>query len=448
MITLIIFTGIFFSIKTHFLQMIKMTFVFKKTLGSIFHQKDNKNKKSISQFQALSTSLAATIGTGSIAGVASAVAIGGAGTLFWMWVCAFFGMMTVYAENVLGIYFRKKNKSGEWSGGAMYYIKYGLKSKWLAALFSIFCILASFGMGNMAQSNTISIALNESMGINIHTTGIVLAIITAIIIIGGIKRIGKLTQILIPIMFFAFVINSVIVLYINKENIPFVIEKIFREAFGLRAIGGGICGTMIKNAISIGVKRGVFSNEAGLGSSVMAHSCAEVKEPVEQGFWGIIEVFIDTIAVCTLTGFVVLVALPNISANEIDGTMLVIKTFSKDLGLYGEFFSTFSIIIFAFATLIGWSVFGEKSTEYLFKEKGIKLYKFIFCISAYVGAVLNLELVWDISDLFNGLMAIPNLISLWLLSGVVVKITTNYFKRKNGDNIYPKTSFYNEKIKL
>ncbi len=442
MVSLIILTGIYFTVRTKGLQLLKVKLIYKNTIGNIKSGKES-DKKSISQFQALTTALAATIGTGSIAGVATALSIGGAGSLFWMWVCALFGMMTVYAENVLGIYFRKKNGKGEFVGGAMYYIEYGLKCKWLAVLFSIFCLLASFGMGNMAQGNTISTALYEGLAIDVRVTGLIFTIITAIIIIGGIKRIGKFAERLIPFMFVVFVISSIVVLWINYEKLPLIFDEIFKSAFGFQAVGGGISGIMIKNALSTGVKRGVFSNEAGLGSSVIAHSCAKVKEPVVQGMWGILEVFIDTIAICTLTALVVLVTGEN-QVGNFDGTTTIIRAFSKDLGLYGEIFSTVSVIVFAFATLIGWSFFGEKAFEYLFGERFIFLYRIFFVIAVYLGSVLNLTLVWEISDLFNGLMAIPNLISLWFLSGVVFSVTSNYFQRQKGINSKKMLSFFHK----
>lgn len=432
MIILILSTGIYFSVKTKFFQIFHIKLICKNTICKIFGKNNSRecsDKKAISQFQALSTALAATIGTGSIAGVATAITIGGAGAVFWMWISALFGMMTVYAENVLGIYYRHKNKQGEWVGGAMYYIEKGLGTKWLAVLFSVFCIGASFGMGNMAQSNSIADAMKTSFNVDVKVTGIITAVLVGLVIIGGIKRIGKFAETVIPFISVMFIIFSIAVLLINIENIPQVILDIFKSAFGMSAIGGGISGALIKKSVSMGVKRGVFSNEAGLGSSVIAHCASDVKEPVIQGMWGIFEVFIDTMVVCTMTALVIL-STKVMNFSQADGSALVIKAFEKDLGKVGSAFVTFSIVIFAFATLIGWSYFGEKAMEYLFKSKSILIYKMIFTAIAFTGSVLKLQLVWNISDTFNGLMAIPNLIALWMLSGTVIKITQNYIKRK------------------
>lgn len=435
MIILIISTGVYFSIRTKFFQIFHFKMICKNTVCKIFGKNNSRecnDKKAISQFQALSTALAATIGTGSIAGVATAITIGGAGAVFWMWISALFGMMTVYAENVLGIYFRHKNKKGEWAGGAMYYIEKGLGAKWLAIMFSIFCIGASFGIGNMAQSNSIADALNTSFNIDVKATGIITSILVGLVIIGGIKRIGKFAEAIIPFISVIFIIFSIVVLLINIENIPTVISDIFKSAFGVTAVGGGISGALVKKAVSMGVKRGVFSNEAGMGSSVMAHCASDVKEPAVQGMWGIFEVFVDTMVVCTMTALVIL-STKVMDFSSADGSALIIKAFEKDLGKAGSIFITFSIVIFAFATLIGWSYFGEKAIEYLFTSKSILVYKVIFTVIAYIGCILKLKLVWDISDTLNGLMAIPNLIALWLLSGTVIKITQNYLirQRKN-----------------
>ncbi len=312
MLVLIIATGIYMTVRTKFFQVTKIKHVFDNTLFAIFKKKDvtaSKEKKAISQFQALTTALAATIGTGNIAGVATAITIGGPGAVFWMWVSAFFGMMTAYSENVLGIYYRKKNKDGEWSGGAMYYLRDGLNNKIghiLAGLFALFCVLASFGIGNMTQVNSIASALYDTFNLPVLVTGIVLAVITALVVVGGIKRIGKVTSILVPFMAVAYIIGAVIIVIMNIQNVPSVFVSIFKGAFGFKAVAGGIVGAAIKQAITMGFKRGVFSNEAGLGSSVMANCASDVKEPVVQGMWGIFEVFADTIVVCTLTALVIL----------------------------------------------------------------------------------------------------------------------------------------------
>ena len=312
MLVLIIATGIYMSFRTKFFQVTKAKLVCDNTFSAIFKNKGVRksgSRKTLTQFQAMSTALAATIGTGNIAGVATAITIGGAGAVFWMWVSAFFGMMTNYAENVLGIYYRRKNPNGEWSGGAMYYLKDGLNNKLgniLAVLFSLFCVLASFGIGNMTQVNSISSAMYDTFNIPYIVTGIVLAVAVALVLLGGIKRIGKVTEMLVPFMAIVYIIGAVIIVLINITAVPGVFVSIFKGAFGIKAAAGGIAGAAIKQAVTMGFKRGVFSNEAGLGSSVMVHSASNVKEPVVQGMWGIFEVFADTIIVCTLTALVVL----------------------------------------------------------------------------------------------------------------------------------------------
>ena len=317
MLVLILTTGILMTVRTGFFQVVRAKVVGDETFFAIFkkrHVTKTKDKKAISQFQALTTALAATIGTGNIAGVATAIAIGGPGSIFWMWVSAFFGMMTNFSENVLGIYYRRKNDQGEWSGGAMYYLQDGLGSKkgmkkiagFLAVLFAIFCVLASFGIGNMTQVNSIADAMHSNFGIPTLVMGIVLAVIAALVIVGGIKRIGQVTEKLVPFMALAYIVGALIIFCVNYKQIPYVFGSIFSDAFNMAAIGGGVGGYVIKRAITMGFKRGVFSNEAGLGSSVMVHSSSDVKEPVIQGMWGIFEVFFDTIIVCTLTAFVLL----------------------------------------------------------------------------------------------------------------------------------------------
>ncbi len=453
MLVLILATGIFMSIRTGFFQITKAKFVNKETIFAIFTKRSvtkTKDKKAITQFQALSTALAATIGTGNIAGVATAITIGGAGAVFWMWVSAFFGMMTNFSENVLGIYFRQKNPKGEWSGGAMYYLQNGLKNrrffrhlaKPLAILFSIFCVVASFGMGNMAQVNSISHALNNTFKIPTIVSGIALAIFVSLVIIGGIKRIGKVTEKLVPFMAVAYIIGAVILLIMNIKHVPAVFGEIFQGAFGFDAVAGGISGALIKQAITMGFKRGVFSNEAGLGSSVMVHSASDVKEPVIQGMWGIFEVFADTIIVCTLTAFAIL------STGALDsgatGVALVSNAFTHGFGNFAGGFVTISVLLFAFSTVLGWSFYGTKAMEYLLGSKSTIYYRVIFVLFIVVGATMDLSLAWDISDTFNGLMAIPNLIGVLLLSGTVVAVTKNYIERviKKKDGIAPMLSVY------
>lgn len=438
MLVLIISTGIYMTVRTNFFQVTKAKYVNEETFLAIFTKKSvtkTDDKKSISQFQALSTALAATIGTGNIAGVASAITIGGPGAVFWMWVSAFFGMMTNYSENVLGIFYRRKNVDNEWSGGAMYYIEHGLKDKAgfshiakpLAMIFALFCMLASFGIGNMTQVNSIAGALNVSFGIKPIVTGITIAVIASLVIVGGIKRIGQVTEKIVPFMALAYILGTVFILVNNYRQIPEVFSSIFTGAFGFDAVAGGISGALIKQAVTMGFKRGVFSNEAGLGSSVMVHSSSDVKEPVIQGMWGIFEVFFDTIIVCTLTAFTVL----STGALEtgLSGVPLVSAAFSHGFGSIAGQFVSLAILLFAFSTVLGWSFYGTKATEYLFGTKFTIAYKVLFIIFIVVGSTMSLDLAWNISDTLNGLMAIPNLIGVLLLSGTVVNITKDYVKR-------------------
>lgn len=552
MLILIIGTGIYMSVRTGFFQITRIKTWANETFLAIFKKKSvtkTDEKKAITQFQALSTALAATIGTGNIAGVATAVCIGGPGAVFWMWISALFGMMTSFSENVLGIFFRKKNEHGEWSGGAMYYLEEGLKEKKglrhiakpLSVMFAIFCVLASFGIGNMAQSNSISSAMQSNFNIPTVVTGVVLAVIAALVVLGGIKRIAKVTEKLVPFMAIFYIAGCLIIFVMNFRHIPYVFSSIFKSAFSFSAVAGGVGGYIIKRAVTMGFKRGVFSNEAGLGSSVMVNCASDVKEPVIQGMWGIFEVFFDTIIVCTLTAFVILSspansvsfeeALNNVSTQpqyftinytdgetnlidsdinpkyivasndaaegtyteysaktvygqefpvkilnsdnvsgendftfanvmelkgiqakdangnhltnengdpiidsveitEVNGVPLVTYAFSQRLGSVSGKILAIAILLFAFSTTLGWSFYGTKALEYLLGTKATIVYKIIFVLFIVVGCTMKLGLAWDISDTFNGLMALPNLIGILSLSGIVVAITKNYIHRR------------------
>lgn len=448
MLVLLVGTGILMTILTKVFQVSHIGYWMKHTLGSIFTDKHitkhtGSNDKSISQFQSLCTALAATIGTGNIVGVASALICGGPGAIFWMWIVAFFGMMTNYSENVLGIYFRRKNSKGEWSGGAMYYLRDGLGAKKymkyvgavLAVLFSVFCLLASFGIGNMSQINSIAGNMYSAFGIPKLATGIVLMILAGLVIIGGIKRIASVSEKLVPFMAIIYVAGALVICIINGNQLGAAFVSIFKGAFQMKAVGGGIVGSGIKMALTWGMKRGVFSNEAGLGSSVMVHSSSNVKEPVRQGMWGIFEVFADTIVVCTLTALAVLTSgLVDLNTGAVlsssEGSALVGEAFGTIFGQAGPAFIAIAILLFAFSTVLGWSHYGTKAFEYLFGEKWTIIYRAIFIIFILGGATMNLELAWDLSDTFNGLMAIPNLIGVLALSPIVMKITKNYVDRK------------------
>ena len=456
---LLLATGILMTIITGVFQITHIGHWFSKTLLSIF-KKDvsgHVKGKSISQFQALCTALAATIGVGNIAGVAAAIVGGGPGAVFWMWIAAFFGMMTNYSENVLGIFYRRKNKDGEWSGGPMYYLQDGLGKikgcrhigKILAVLFSIFCILASFGIGAMGQTNKIvvnlvsafeipalsSIMLYEGISVYHLIVGAILLILAALIIVGGLKRIANFAEKIVPVMVVLFVVGSVVIIIANCTQIGAAFSAIFKYAFTVPAALGGAAGIVVKDIVTQGCKRGVFSNEAGLGSSVMVHSNSNVVEPVHQGLWGIFEVFADTFIVCTMTALVILtsgVIDLNTGALLLEGSgdaTLVAKAFSGIFGIWGERFIAIAILLFAFTTVLGWDHYGTKAWEYLFGSKSVVLYKVIHLVTIFLGAVLTSSLAWDISDTFNGLMMVPNLIGVIALSGLVLKITRNYIDR-------------------
>ncbi len=447
MLIMLVGTGILMTVLTKFFQLSHIGHWWKNTIGGIFSDRHvtkhtDKNDKAISQFQSLCTALAATIGTGNIVGVASALIAGGPGAIFWMWVVAFFGMMTNYSENVLGIYYRRKNSKGEWCGGAMYYLKDGLGSRKgckqigaiLAVLFSIFCLLASFGIGNMSQINSIALNMKAAFSIPTQVTGVVLMILAALVILGGLKRIASVTEKLVPFMAILYIIGTLVIFFANIGHVGAVFGAIFKGAFGLKAVGGGIVGSGVKMALTWGMKRGVFSNEAGLGSSVMVHSNSNVKEPARQGMWGIFEVFADTMVVCTLTAFSVL------SSGLIDletgavlsdaaDSALVGQAFATVFGSFGPMFIAVAILLFAFSTVLGWSHYGTKAWEYLFGTASTIAYRIVFIVIIFVGATMNLSLAWDLSDTFNGLMAMPNLIGVLCLSPLVMRITKNYVDR-------------------
>ena len=461
---LLIGTGVLLTVGTKCFQISHLSHWWKNTIVSTFKKGSdatkNTDKKNISQFQALCAALAATVGTGNIAGVAAAIVTGGPGAVFWMWVAAFFGMMTNFSENLLGIYYRRKNENGEWSGGPMYYLRDGLGKrygiKWLqpvsnvlAVLFACFAILASFGIGNMAQINKIVINVdtaffsNASLGAIpgteidiIHLIlGVVLLAVAALIIIGGLQRIAKFAEVVVPFMAIAYVIGALAIFFININVIGDMFGAIFKFAFTPAAFLGGGIGVLIKKTMTQGFKRGVFSNEAGLGSSVMVHSSSNVKEPVKQGMWGIFEVFFDTFVVCTMTAVVVLSTgfidlKTGAPVAGVNGDTLVSAAFGKYFGAPGTWFIAIAMLFFAFTTVLGWSQYGSKAVEYLFGARGVKIYKVIFVVMIIAGAVMDGGLAWDLSDTFNGLMMIPNLIGVLALFPLVLKITKNYVDRK------------------
>lgn len=426
MLALILLVGVQFSIRLKFFQIFKCKLWLKQTFGTIFKAKNHQNnsKPGISPFQAVSTALASAIGTGNVVGVATAITLGGPGAVFWMWMAALFGMMTIFAENVLGVKYRQVDTDGENIGGPMYYIEKGLKTRWLAYFFAFACILASFGMGNMTQVNSIAASLKKTFKISPQTTGAVIALLICIIIFGGIKRISKVSEKIVPFMALFYILGGLIVIVSHINNLPTAICSIISGAFNFKSLAGGASGFAVSNAIKYGISRGVFSNEAGLGSSPIVHAASNETEPVIQGMWGIFQVFVDTILVCSITALCILTS--NVSPEDTDGALLSVQAFSSTFGATGEVFVTVSITLFAFATIIGWSYYGERCVEYLFGKPNILVYRALYIVFILFGAVMKLDLVWAISDTFNGLMAIPNLIALLFLSRKVVKETKNF----------------------
>lgn len=430
--------GLYLSIRTNFLQIRKFPYAIKTTLGRIFRKRDASDG-AITPFQAVCTALAATVGTGNIAGVAGAIAIGGPGAIFWMWVSALFGMCTKYAEVTLAVHYREINANGELVGGPMYYIKNGLSKKWhwLAYLFAAFGVLTVFGTGNATQVNTITTAINSALlNYNVISEsavstsnliiGIIIAILIAMILLGGIKRIGHVTEKLVPFMALLYILLGLGVILLNIQNVPAVFASIFRGAFQPRAVTGGIVLSMF-TSLKKGVSRGIFSNEAGLGTGSIAHACADTKKPVKQGMFGIFEVFTDTIVICTLTALVILCSSVAVDYGKAAGAELTILGFTSTYGSWVSIFTAIAMCCFAFSTAVGWGLYGARCIEFLFSEKVIKPFMVIYSLVAILGATANLGLMWSIAETFNGLMAIPNLIALFLLSGTVVKLTKEYF---------------------
>ena len=454
--------GIIMTVMTGFFQVGHFGHWMKNTIGAIFtdrHVTGHTEDRTISQFQSLCTALAATVGTGNIVGVAGAIAAGGPGAVFWMWLIAFFGMMTNYSENVLGILFRRKDEKGEWHGGAMYYLKDGLGAKKgckgigtvLAVLFSIFCFLASFGIGNMSQVNSMVTNVESAFGIPTVIMGIVLVIAVGAVIIGGLKRVAAITEKLVPFMVILYFIGAIVIIIMHAPMIPAILASIFKCAFSVQAAVGGGIGAGIAEAMKWGFKRGVFSNEAGLGSSVMVHSSSNVKEPVRQGMWGIFEVFADTIVVCTLTAITILssgvidleTGMVSEIGESVSSSTYMSFAFSQTFGSLGAAFIALAILLFAYSTVLGWSHYGATACHYLFGDKSILPYRIVFVVVVFLGSIMKAQLAWDISDTFNGLMMIPNLIGVLVLSPLVMKCTKNYVDRKlHGKKIRPMLSMF------
>lgn len=433
----IIGVGLYLSIRTRFLQIRKFPYAIKTTIGRIFRKRDASDG-AITPFQAVCTALAATVGTGNIAGVAGAIAIGGPGAVFWMWISAILGMCTKFAEVTLAVHFRETNENGELVGGPMYYIKNGLGKKWqwLAVLFSAFGVLTVFGTGNATQVNTITTAIDSALlNYNVISQdtvaqanliqGIILTVLVGMVLLGGVKRIGKVTEKLVPFMALFYIILAFGVIFLNIGNVPAVFASIFEGAFSPRSVTGGLVGSAFMT-LKKGVSRGIFSNEAGLGTGSIAHACADTQKPVKQGFFGIFEVFTDTIVICTLTALVILCSGVPIAYGEAAGAELTILGFTSTYGNWVSIFTAVAMCCFAFSTIIGWGLYGARCIEFIFSAKIIKPFMVVYSLVAMIGATVDLGLVWNIADTFNGLMAIPNLIALFLLSGTVIKLVSEY----------------------
>lgn len=470
-LVLLLGTGLICTVITGFFQVTRLPHWVKSTFGEMRGKGRIINDAgALSQNRAFFTALCATIGTGNIAGVSTAICLGGPGAVFWMWVAAFFGMMVKYAENILGVYYRRRNSEGAWSGGAMYYLEDGLGSirnckrfgRILGVLFCIFTVLASFGIGNMGQINKITINVGENLltgvdrgeflGFSVVNIliGLVLTFAVAIILMGGFRRLSMVSEKLVPFMCIAYIVGCLIVVAMNYAELPDVFKSIFKFALGPDAVKGGAAGSTVQlafNTIKNGCKRGVFSNEAGLGSSVMVHATSCAREPVRHGLWGIAEVFMDTMVICTLTAMVVLSSgaidlETGIVHNGINDATLVTRAFGSCLGMVGEYFVVIAITLFAFTTVLGWSYYGAKVTEYLFGVFWAKIYRIIFVGLIVFGAVMESNLAWDISDTFNGLMMIPNLIGLVAQVPLIIKLTHNYTDRRlKGKDLEPMLSY-------
>lgn len=436
----IIGVGLYLSIGTRFIQIRKFPLAIKTTIGRIFSKKDSSDG-TMTPFQAVCTALAATVGTGNIAGVAGAIAIGGPGAVFWMWVSAFLGMCTKFSEVTLAVHFRERNAHGDYVGGPMYYIKNGLSKNWhwLAVLFSVFGVLTVFGTGNATQVNTITTAINTALlnynlispdsvkTVNL-VLGVVIAIIVGLVLLGGVKRIGKVTEKLVPFMALLYIVLSLGVVLLNIEHVPSVFASIINGAFNPSAVTGGIVGSFFLS-MKKGVSRGIFSNEAGLGTGSIAHACADTKKPVKQGLFGIFEVFADTIVICTLTALVILVSGVSVPYGADAGAELTISGFTATYGNWVSIFTAVAMCCFAFSTIIGWGLYGARCIEFLFSVKVIRPFMIVYSLVAILGATMDLGLLWSIAETFNGLMSIPNLIALFLLSGAVVKLVKEYFNK-------------------
>ena len=438
---LIFGVGLYLSIRTGFLQFRKFGTVWQNTIGKLFHRSTEAGRGAVTPFQAVCTALAATVGTGNIAGVAGAIAIGGPGAVFWMWISALLGMVTKYSEVTLAVHYRQKNKHGDWVGGPMYYIQNGLgkKWKWLGVLFAIFGIFAVFGTGNATQVNTIVASIDTALisfgvmeagstaTLNL-ILGIVITVLVGMILLGGIKRIGHVAERLVPIMALLYVVLGLGVIIVHIGNLPVAFSSIIKGAFNPTAVTGGVVGAMF-TAVQKGVARGIFSNEAGLGTASIAHAGAEVNDPVQQGLFGVFEVFVDTIIICTFTALVILCSGVPITFGADAGAELTISGFTSTYGNWITIFTAVAMCCFAFTTILGWCVYGERCAIYLFGDRAQMVFRLVYCLAVGVGSVLALDAVWLLADTCNALMALPNLTGVLLLSPVLFKIVRDEVAR-------------------
>lgn len=438
----IIGVGLYLSISTGFIQIRKFGYAMRCTIGRMFKKREASDG-AITPFQAVCTALAATVGTGNIAGVAGAIALGGPGAVFWMWVSAFLGMCTKFSEVVLAVHYRERNAQGDYVGGPMYYIKNGLGDKWmwLAYLYAFFGACAVFGTGNATQVNTITAAIDSALinyglldtsGMEFFNLiiGIVIAILVGLILIGGVKRIGAVAEKLVPLMALLYVGLAIGLIALNIERVPDVFVSIFKGAFNPSAVTGGVVGSLFLS-MKNGVSRGIFSNEAGLGTGSIAHACADTRKPIKQGMFGIFEVFMDTIVICTMTAFVVLLSGVDIPFGQAAGAELTISGFTSVYGNWVSIFTAISMCCFAFTTIIGWGLYGARCIEFFFGSKVIKVYTLLYALVAIVGATMDLDIIWGVSDTFNGFMAVPNLIAVFLLAPTVVRLLKEHFEKES-----------------
>ena len=439
--TCILGVGLYLAIRTGFLPLRKFGYTMKNTFGKMFKKTDAADG-ALTPFQAVCTALSATIGTGNIAGVAGAIAIGGPGAVFWMWISALLGMGTKFAEVTLAVHFRERNKKGDYVGGPMYYIKNGLGKKWmwLAYLYAFFGVCAVFGTGNATQVNTITAAINtaltnynvlspESLSVSNLIIGIVICIVVALILIGGVKRIGRVSEKLVPVMAVLYIVLGIGLIAMRFDRVPAVFASIFQGAFNPAAFTGGIVGSFFIS-MQKGVSRGIFSNEAGLGTGSIAHACADTKDPAQQGLYGIFEVFMDTIVVCTMTALIVLLSGIDIPYGQAAGAELTISGFTAVYGNWVSIFTAIAMCCFAFSTIVGWGLYGARCAEFLLGSKILLPFNIAYCLISIVGATTDLGLIWSISDTFNGFMTVPNLIAVFLLTPVVLRLIKEHFQKR------------------